>query len=169
MFILIIVHLSLSHFDLSTGSSDKTLIPREKGESVVSTTIQKIRDSCILGNDYQFLKKVAYLESSYGHSLAGKWRNAGKAGIWNISSDKFSTFASKLGRNVKQEINTHFAIDLDLMVSSARYNFTIPLYGAFGAWIQACNNGGTFLIQPVNKLRSGLNLGIEMIRILSTI
>ena len=59
---------------------DRTLEEGAKGEDVVIATVNKISDSGIFQDDFQFLRRMAYVETNFGETAT-----PGSGGIWAVS------------------------------------------------------------------------------------
>ena len=63
---------------------DRTTEERAKGTPVVFATVNKIRESGIFSDDYEFLRRMAAVETNDGETFT-----PGTGGIWKVSEDVF--------------------------------------------------------------------------------
>lgn len=107
---------------------DQTLEPKGNGTELITSVTRKIQDSCVFPNDFQFLRRVAFVESKFGDDL--KWDSPkGKAGIWQINEKEFSKDQNS---TIVQEVKNLFKVDLSKL-SLDKGDFTVPLYGGLAA------------------------------------
>ncbi|KAH7701585.1 Vitrin, partial [Aphelenchoides avenae] len=66
------MHTSTAHIVLTlcflsvTLAKDRTTERRANGTDVVLASIQRLQDTCIFANDFQFLRRIAWHESQDG-------------------------------------------------------------------------------------------------------
>ena len=107
-------------------------------ERIIDSAIATIRDSCVLGNDYGFLKRVAVAEARYAGTQ--QFRNDAPTGIWHINPEIVNAALAKKSGEVGS-IDRIFNVKLSTMGLSGESNYRIPFFGAIAAWLQAlhCN------------------------------
>ena len=107
-----------------TAGTDETLLAQASGEDVVEATADKISGSGIFGNDHDFLRRMAAVESNFGET-----RGPG-GGIWCVSSDVYS----KADGYLKNEVDLENAIFDNFCFrwsDIVRYSaLDVPLYSA---------------------------------------
>lgn len=119
---------------------DRTLEEGETGEGVVTATVNKIAQSGIFQNDFQFLRRMAYVETNF--------TELGEGGIWGINEEtlrKVSRYIlyAKSGKVLGMEIEQAFAINWteeivinDMMAKYNHQKMNVPLYSALAVMIR---------------------------------
>lgn len=110
---------------------DATKIPKAYDTDVVNAVVKKIQDTCIFPNDYQFLGRVAWVESKFGRAF-GKNESAwetfrGHGGIWQV--DPIAVNDSKLLNSAtKGNILKVLGVNID-EVDRTKGDLQTPLIG----------------------------------------
>ena len=112
---------------------DLTLEEGATGEDVVTTTVNKISDSGIFQDDYQFLRRMAYVETNFGETAT-----SGSGGIWAVSEDVFrpvTQYIAKYPELIESSFgfkwNETVVIDNCLVDNICnRQKLDVPLYSA---------------------------------------
>ena len=122
---------------LTLAQEDKTLKKGAKGTAVVTATVNKIRESGIFPDDYQFLRRMARVESNDGqlNTSGGIW-NIDEQPVW-IKLQRFFGIPAKV-----KELQMRFKSDLGITWSTTFPTFQdldTPLYSALAVlvYIQA--------------------------------
>ena len=89
------------------AQTDLTLVERANGPDVTEATIQKIRRSQIFPDDYNFLERIAWIESEFGRAV----RTPNDGGIWQVNSAFFTQSKIKRLQPLHEQINTVFGIN----------------------------------------------------------
>ena len=113
---------------------DRTVEERAKGTPVVFATVNKIRESGIFSDDYQFLRRMAAVETNDGETFT-----PGTGGIWKVSEEVFrdvdSYMLSAQGQSTLAEtIETAFSLNWVETITK-RENLDIPFYSALTVMI----------------------------------
>ena len=82
VFLVLFCSATVVFSQCNTQSVDRTLEDGADGEDVVKATADKIRESGIFGDDHDFLRRMAKVESD-------NRRNVGMGGIWRVDSGTF--------------------------------------------------------------------------------
>lgn len=108
----------------SAEAYDATLIANQTGEDVVDASISRVQDTCIFTNDLQFMRRVAYVETTFGND-----KETNKGGIWQLTEAEFN-----------QTLQTKYSSYWDKINSMLGMNYTelnykngdlfVPLYDA---------------------------------------
>ena len=86
-FYTLVLLLLLNAFQLSTQQGvDRTLVSEATGADVVRAASNRIQD--MLGNDRQFLRRIAFVESTDGTD-SDTFRQGYHGGIWQVNEDIF--------------------------------------------------------------------------------
>ena len=114
---------------------DETLRRGATGENVVTTAANRIRNSGIFGDDHQFLRRMAKVESDNGESIG-----SGMGGIWRVDTKKFRKVNEYLLHEnpcshhqedpCLQEQLEMLCIDLDVINREDYEELDAPLYSA---------------------------------------
>ncbi|XP_029654062.1 uncharacterized protein LOC115227331 [Octopus sinensis] len=99
---------------------DLTLKPGETSNAAIDATIRKIRDNCILAQDYYFLRRLAVAQMN---SIA-----ATTGGIWRVTNTQLTTVQSACNGILKtncSKAKTEFNVDVSTLTMS---DLQIPLY-----------------------------------------
>ncbi|CAI9741730.1 Hypothetical predicted protein [Octopus vulgaris] len=99
---------------------DLTLKSGETSNATIDATIRKIRDNCILAQDYYFLRRLAVAQMN---SIA-----ATTGGIWRVTSAQLTTVQSACNGILKtncSKAKTEFNVDVSALTMS---DLQIPLY-----------------------------------------
>ena len=119
---------------------NRTLEEGATGEDVVIATVNKITESEIFQNDFQFLRRMAFVETNF--------TELGEGGIWAISADTLRVVSSYIsyihsGQELGVKIEQAFGInwteeividDFNLVYNHQRMN--VPLYSALAVMIR---------------------------------
>ena len=89
MFVLLLVVVPLV-LSSCPSCTDLTLIAGSSGSSVVLATVRLIDKSGIFVNDYQTLRRIAYVETGDGTSQS-TYRQGFNGGIWAINETAFNS------------------------------------------------------------------------------
>ena len=113
---------------------DKTLEERARGTPVVFATVNKIRESGIFSDDYQFLRRMAAVETDDGETFT-----PGTGGIWKVSEDVFNDVQSYMlsaqgQSSLAMTIETTFSLDWVESIAK-REDLDIPFYSALTVMI----------------------------------
>ena len=111
------------------------------GTDVVIATVNRIRDSGIFSDDFQFLRRMAYVETRDGETAI-----EGNGGIWNVNSEVF--------RRVQRSLNTLRGFDFTDDIKDAfdfkwfekvltRQDLDVPLYSALTVMLRIHITMGT--------------------------
>jgi hypothetical protein len=95
-------------FGSISAATDKTLIEREKGKDVVDAVVNRIRSSNIFTEDYQLLRRMAYVETLDGESNS---TYATRAGIWNVAEVYYNRTKDASLDSFHTKINDLFSIN----------------------------------------------------------
>lgn len=118
---------------------DRTLEEGATGEDVVTATVNKIAQSEIFQNDFQFLKRMAYVETSF--------TELGEGGIWAINAETIRIVSGYLlrvqsGKELEKKIENAFDFNWteEILIDevSRSYNhqkMNVPLYSALAVMI----------------------------------
>ena len=98
LFVLTVVVCVLER--TSSQGVDKTLQEGASGSSVVQVVVNRI--TAVFGNDNQFLRRVAYVESKDGTD-SGTYRSNYHGGIWQVD---------EIGFQSTQDVNSHPALSI---------------------------------------------------------
>jgi hypothetical protein len=119
----------------NTQGVDRTLEDGADGDDVVTATANKIRESGIFGDDHDFLRRMARVESEDGTTIV-----PGMGGIWRIDEDTFMRVEQDIQTPCKnQQQNTclqdqfqeEFCFDWSMDVRTKGYRaMDVPLYSA---------------------------------------
>ena len=111
-------------------ANDKTLEEGAVGSDVVLATIQKVFDPELFPDDFEFLRRMAAVETADGDTA-----EPGGGGIWGISQDVFDTVTELMKKsNLKNDIMEHFCFDWTDRVTR-RVDLDIPLYSALSVMV----------------------------------
>ena len=113
---------------------DSTRDPEASGTAVVLACTRLIQLSSIFSEDYQTLRKIAYVETADGTS---EFTNGG---IWGVQEDIFNS-TKTADSSILVGINTVFDVDWNTVQWE---DLTIPLYSAIAAriYLQQRQNSG---------------------------
>lgn len=120
-YMVLILHLAAT----SCFAYDATREKNQIGQDVVDGSVTQVQDTCIFSNDRQFLRRVAYAETSFG---SGKEVDK-LGGIWQMTPSYYNeTLQSKYAPTWQQ-------IDSQLKVNYTAFSyidgdFTVPLNDA---------------------------------------
>ncbi|CAG7826653.1 unnamed protein product, partial [Allacma fusca] len=102
---------------MSSGASmfkskavDKTKEERGHGVEVVDSVIRKIRRSQVFRDDYDFLKRIAFLETNFGADVH-TFRDNYFGGIWQVPESFLNITKSDKLNELHKEIRSSFDID----------------------------------------------------------
>ena len=118
---------ALAEPQCDTAGTDETLRTQASGEDVVEATADKIRDSGIFGNDHEFLRRMAAVESNFGET-----RGPG-GGIWRVSSAVYNRADGYMKNEAELEnaIFDNFCFRWSECIHSVGYSaMNVPLYSA---------------------------------------
>ena len=113
-----------------------------EGEVTVIVTVNKIAGSGIFPNDFQFLKRMAYIETNYGQTVT-----PGDGGIWAISMDMlrittryvlYHPQGQQLGKKIVGAFNFNWTATVvvdDCDAVCNRTQMDVPLYSALAVMI----------------------------------
>ena len=111
------------------------------GTDVVIATVNRIRISGIFPDDFQFLRRMAYVETRDGETAM-----AGNGGIWNVNSGVFRRVKSFLntprGFDFTQSIRGAFKLEWFEKVKT-RQDLDVPLYSALTVMLRIHITEGT--------------------------
>ena len=113
---------------------DKTLEERAKGTPVVFATVNKIKESGIFSDDYQFLRRMAAVATNDGETFT-----PATGGIWKVSEEVFndvdSYMLSAQGQSsLAMTIETTFSLNWVETITK-REILDIPFYSALTVMI----------------------------------
>ena len=118
---------------------DRTLEEGATGEDVVTATVNKIAQSGIFKNDFQFLKRMAYVETNF--------TELGEGGIWGINEDTIRAVSGyilyiqsgkDLGMEIKDAFDFNWTEEIVIDDINRLYNhqkMNVPLYSALAVMI----------------------------------
>ena len=117
---------ALAEPQCDTAGTDETLLAQASGDDVVQETANKIRRSGIFGNDYEYLRRMAAVESNFGET-----RGPG-GGIWRVSSNVYSKADGYLKNKQEAELENAIFDNFCFRWSDiVRYSaLNVPLYSA---------------------------------------
>lgn len=111
---------------------DDTLSTEATGENVVTTAANKIRNSGIFGDDHQFLRRMAKVESDDGVNIGSQM-----GGIWRVDNTRFRKVNEYLLQNpcshhqedpcLQEQLEVMLCVDLDVIHYE---ELDAPLYSA---------------------------------------
>ena len=113
-----------------------------EGEETVIVTVNKIAGSGIFPNDFQFLKRIAYIETNYGQTVI-----PGDGGIWAISMDMlrittryvlYHPQGQQLGKEIVRTFSFNWTATVvvdDCDAVCNRTQMEVPLYSALAVMI----------------------------------
>ena len=112
---------------------DLTIQPGTNGSAVVSACISQIVESRIFDDDNEMLRRIAYVETSYGNDV-DTYRSGYDGGIWAVDKHLFNitqdTVTFPLLITLQQQIQSNFSIEW----SAVQWNdLRKPLYSALAA------------------------------------
>ena len=65
------------------------------GHDIVACAIRAVQEHCDFQNDFQFLQRVAFVESDFGAALTSRWGEPiGANGIWQMTPEMLSRATS---------------------------------------------------------------------------
>lgn len=105
---------------------DHTRLPNTNGTSIVLACVRMIERSGIFQDDYQTLRRIAYLETNDGKRQL-TYRPQFHGGIWAINESAFNSLPAT---NTWSNIHTHFGINWTSVVWG---DLRKPLYSALAA------------------------------------
>ena len=116
----------------SNGSTDLTRVPDAYGREVAMACMQLIEKSGTFSDDYNLMRRIAWVESQYGENAFTYVPGSSfHGGIWGINEASFN--ATKTSELVaSQAIQQSFQIDWSLVVWE---DLRKPLYSALAARI----------------------------------
>lgn len=121
--------------ETAAQGEDATVKDKATGAAVVSTTLRKVKQSCIFPNDFYFMRRVAWVESHFG-SDAGTFGRVEPRGIWQLSQRAFeatqNTSAYPKLIAMYQQINMQFGLRWP-SVTYAEQFMNKPLHNALAA------------------------------------
>ena len=132
---------SVSAASLSNGSS-RLFEERRVGQDIVARAIRAVQKSCDYPNDFQFLRRVALLESVFGAALTSRWEEPiGENDIWQLTDQmllKAKQYSSR------QNISSVSKLNL-INYTSDSHNLKVPYWAAVAAhfYLLSCLNGNS--------------------------
>ena len=129
----IIAFISVLFGIASCQGQDLTTQAGTSGSAVVSACISQIVESGIFTSDNEMLRRIAYVETSYGND-ADTYRSGYDGGIWAVDEHLFNitqdtvTFQSLI--TLHQQVQSSFFIEWSLVQWS---DLRKPLYSALAA------------------------------------
>lgn len=112
---------------------DLTLKPEEKGRAVVDTVIDRIKHSGIFENDFEYIRRIAWVESQYGTNASTNYK---QGGIWQMDKKKFvKTMNSETYPNLTDKydkIKSEFCIDWEVVKWE---DLSKPLHGGLAIYL----------------------------------
>jgi hypothetical protein len=110
--------------------ADLTRVPDTSGSSVVLASIRLIEKSQIFVDDYQTLRRIAYLETEDGTKEGTYMRENYNGGIWAINEITFNYTKNSLNATVQDQIRLYFGID---WFHVEWEDLRMPIYSALAA------------------------------------
>ena len=129
------VALLLLHYATSVTRVDKTLEEGAQGTDVIKATVNKITESGIFSDDFQFLRRMAAVETNDGETAI-----FGDGGIWSVKRDVFNIVNEYMSGDEGQstlgvDIASAFGFSWSETIGSDRRKLDIPLYSALAVMI----------------------------------
>ena len=127
--------MRLALFSLLLGTThclgqDLTIQEGTNGSTVVSACISQIQQSGIFTSDNEMLRRIAYVETSYGNDV-DTYRSGYDGGIWAVDEDLFDETQNTASlTNLHQQIQSMFSIQWSSVQLS---DLRKPLYSALAA------------------------------------
>ena len=128
-----VIYISVLLGIVRCQGQDLTFQPGTSGSAVVSACISQIVESGVFTSDNEMLRRIAYVETSYGNDL-DTYQSGYDGGIWAVDQQLFNTtqdtatFPALI--TLHQQIQTNFFIDW----SSVQWSdLRRPLYSALAA------------------------------------
>ncbi|CAI9741735.1 Hypothetical predicted protein [Octopus vulgaris] len=125
---------------------DLTLKPGETSNAAIDATIKKIRDNCILAQDYFFLKRLSVAQMN---SIA-----ATTGGIWRVTSAQLTTVRNACNGILKtkcNEVKTEFNVDVSTLTIS---DLQKPLYSGLAMSLFILNSVSPVPLQKAKQAQS---------------
>ena len=120
--------IATSFLAVTKAQTDLTLVERANGIDVTTATIQKISRSQIFPDDYNFLERIAYIESEFGQAQ----RTPNDGGIWQVNNAFFTQSKIKRLQSLHDQINSTFGINWPAVTYR---DLLKPLYSGLAASI----------------------------------
>ena len=137
VFLVLFCSASVVSSQCSTQGVDRTLEDGATGEDVVKATADKIRESGIFGDDHDFLRRMAKVESDNGRE--------GLGGIWRVETFKeVDAFISSQQETptLQSQFEKHFCFSWSADVTEDRA-MDVPLYSALTVMVYLSSIGQT--------------------------
>ena len=116
-----IFSLLVLHFAATLAQKDRTLEDEATGSDVVIATVNRIQSSGVFPDDYQFLRRMARVETNDGETLSQT-----TGGIWNIDSSPTWRKVQSFMKVSEERHQLQMQIQLALGIT---WNSTFPTYG----------------------------------------
>ena len=140
VFLVLFCSASVVSSQCNTQGVDRTLEDGATGEDVVKATADKIRESGIFGDDHDFLRRMAKVESDNG-------REMGLGGIWRVDfgilkdMDKF-ILSQQETPTLQSQFEEHFCFSWSANVTPIEYRaMDVPLYSALTVMVYLSSIG----------------------------
>ena len=140
VFLVLFCSASVVSSQCNTQGVDRTLEDGSTGEDVVKATADKIRESGIFGDDHDFLRRMAKVESDNG-------REMGLGGIWRVDfgilkdMDKF-ILSQQETPTLQSQFEEHFCFSWSANVTPIEYRaMDVPLYSALTVMVYLSSIG----------------------------
>ena len=136
-------------------SLDKTWEDRASGQTVCEAVIRAIRRSQIFTDDYDFLPRIAFIESNFGEK-AYTFRDNYFGGIWQLNEEEFLYTQDDKWSAFHTKILNSFKIDWKIV---QWVDLLKPMYSGLGArlYLQTITNSLPQTMVCVNPLTVVLN------------
>ncbi|CAI8020539.1 von Willebrand factor A domain-containing protein 2 [Geodia barretti] len=129
VFLVLFCSATVVFSQCNTQSVDRTLEDGATGGDVVKATADKIRESGIFGDDHEFLRRMAKVESDNGRIM-------GPGGIWRVDLETFKDvdvfiLLQQETPTLQSQFEEHFCFSWSVEVTSREYSaMDVPLYSA---------------------------------------
>ena len=100
------------------------------GQDIVARAISAVQKSCDFPNDFQFLLRVALVESDFGATLTSHWGEPiGENGIWQMTPQMLSRAKQY---SSSEDISSVYKLNL-INHTSDSHNLKVPYWAAMAA------------------------------------
>ncbi|CAI8020542.1 von Willebrand factor A domain-containing protein 2 [Geodia barretti] len=140
VFLVLFCSATVVFSQCNTQGVDRTLEDGADGDDVVKATADKIRDSGIFGDDHDFLRRMAKVESDNG-------RDVGLGGIWRVDSGTFKDMdefilSQQETPTLQSQFEEHFCFSWSANVTPRKYSaMDVPLYSALTVMVYLSSIG----------------------------
>ena len=132
--IIFILVITVVKHEIAMGV-DLTRTEKAYNVEIVNAVLDEINYADIFKNDYQFMKRWAYVETKYGADIANNdaWETiSGKGGIWKLSAYNLEAIKSLSSSSIKLLIKNHFKVDI-MELKFDQGHLRVPFYCGLAA------------------------------------